>query len=52
MVNGRLYEAETMNEAGQVNKTRPEFYWELNKNADSFPWHDGTTEEGCMRGKH
>jgi imidazolonepropionase-like amidohydrolase/Tol biopolymer transport system component len=52
MVNGRLYEAETMNETGNVNKTRPEFYWELNKNADSFPWHDGTTEEGCMCGKH
>lgn len=52
MVNGRLYDAETMNETGNVNKTRTKFYWELNKNADSFPWHDGTAEEGCMCGKH
>lgn len=52
MVNGRLYDAETMNETGNINKTRPKFYWELNKNADSFPWHDGTAEEGCMCGKH
>lgn len=52
MVNGRLYDAETMNETGNVNKVRSKFYWELNKNADSFPWHDDTTEEGCMCGKH
>ena len=52
MVNGRLYDAETMNETGNYNKQRPKFYWELNKNADSFPWHDETTEVGCMCGKH
>jgi imidazolonepropionase-like amidohydrolase/Tol biopolymer transport system component len=52
MVNGHLYDAETMNETGNVSKTRAKFYWELNKNADSFPWHDETTAEGCMCGKH
>lgn len=45
MVNGKLYDAETMAETGNYNKPRTKFYWELNKNADSFPWHDGTTEE-------
>ncbi|MBL7742666.1 MAG: PD40 domain-containing protein [Chitinophagaceae bacterium] len=54
MVNGRLYDAEQMNEIGNYNKPRTKFFWELNKNADSFPWHDGTeTEvETCSCGKH
>jgi hypothetical protein len=52
MVNGRLYDAETMNEIGNSNKTRTKFYWELSKNADSFPWHNETSEEGCSCGKH
>lgn len=37
MVNGRLYDAEQMNEIGNYNKPRPKFYWELNKNATDFP---------------
>ena len=40
MVNGRLYDAETMNEVGNSKKTRTKFYWEMSKNAASFPWHD------------
>ena len=52
MVNGRLYDAETMNETGNNDKPRTKFYWELNKNADSFPWHDEAVEGGCMCGKH
>lgn len=56
MVNGRLFDAETLNEIGNYNKPRTKFFWELNKNADSFPWHDSTTEntevEGCSCGKH
>src|SRR5688572_29857333 len=52
MVNGRLYDAETMSETGNYNKPSPKFYWETGKNADSFPWHDETVEEGCMCGKH
>jgi len=38
MINGRLYDAETMNEIGNYNKTRPKFYWELIKNAGAFSW--------------
>lgn len=52
MVNGRLYDAESMNEMGNYNRPRTKFFWELTKNIDSFPWHDHTTEEGCMCGKH
>ena len=38
MVNGRLYDSESMNEAGNYNKQRPRFYWETLKNAASFSW--------------
>lgn len=40
MVNGRLYDAETMNEIGNYNKKHSRFYWELNKHAESFPWYE------------
>lgn len=40
MVNGKLYEAETMNEINDSSNKRTKFYWELNKNADSFPWYE------------
>lgn len=52
MVNGRLYEAGTIDETGNYNKPRSQFYWELNKNADSFPWHDQAEQQGCGCGKH
>jgi imidazolonepropionase-like amidohydrolase/Tol biopolymer transport system component len=52
MVNGRLYDAETMNETGNVNKPRGKFFWETSKNAFSFPWHDESETEGCGCGKH
>jgi len=54
MVNGRLYDAETMNEIGNYNKPRTKFFWESSVNAASFPWHDGTeTEvETCSCGQH
>lgn len=38
MVNGRLYDAETMNETGNYNKPRSKFYWENMKNAHLFSW--------------
>jgi len=41
MVNGRLYDSETMNETGNYNKPRGKFYWETGKNAGAFPWHEG-----------
>jgi imidazolonepropionase-like amidohydrolase/Tol biopolymer transport system component len=49
MVNGRLYDAEQLNEIGNYNKPRGKFFWEINKNADSFPWHDMTRgeEDAC-----
>ncbi|RYY56739.1 MAG: amidohydrolase [Chitinophagaceae bacterium] len=54
MVNGRLYDSETMDEKGNVSKTRGRFYWELTKNATSFPWHDqaGADAETCSCGQH
>lgn len=42
MVNGRLYDAEQMNEIGNHSKQRTKFYWEQGKNVISFPWHDKT----------
>lgn len=55
MVNGRLYDAETMNEIGNYNKPRNKFYWEMNKNYEFFPLIGETTEENegrCLCGKH
>ena len=46
MVNGRLYDAETMNETGNYNKKREKFYWEEGKNAASFPWNNDTDDLG------
>jgi hypothetical protein len=42
MVNGRLYDAEQMNEIGNYDKPRGKFFWELDKNAGTFPWHQHT----------
>lgn len=42
MVNGRLYEAETMNEAGRTPRARGAFYWENKNSSLNFPWHDDT----------
>jgi imidazolonepropionase-like amidohydrolase/Tol biopolymer transport system component len=38
MINGHLYDSETMNEIGNYNKPRQKFYWENSKNANMFPW--------------
>ena len=40
MVNGRLYDAETMNETGNYERKHSRFYWEISKNAESFPWYE------------
>jgi imidazolonepropionase-like amidohydrolase len=45
MVNGRLYDSESMNEIGNYNKPRTRFYWEISKNAETFPWYEGDTHE-------
>ena len=50
MVNGRLYNTETMNEIGNREKPRTKFYWENNKYNTAFPWHEDTqsfTLPGC-----
>lgn len=52
MANGRLYDAEEMNETGIHPKQRTKFPWELYKNATAFPWHDETTGHGCGCGQH
>ena len=55
MVNGRLYDAETMNEIGNYTKPRGKFFWEMNKNAEYLPLMGESTEEQagkCLCGKH
>ncbi len=45
IANGRVYDAETMKELWS-NKPQPKFYWDLSKNAESFPWHEVEVEQG------
>lgn len=57
MVNGRLYDTETMNEIGNHTNERTKFYWENNKYNAAFPWHEESqsfTREacGCNVGTH
>ncbi len=42
MINGRLYDADSMNEIGNGNKKRSKFYWELDNYNEAFPWHEET----------
>ncbi len=49
MINGRLYNAETMNEIGNNNHTRGRFFWELNKSSEAFHYHEGTN---TLEGSH
>ncbi len=46
MVNGRLFDAETLNETGNYDRKRSKFYWEKNKYNASFPWHELTDTDG------
>lgn len=57
MINGRLYDTETMNEIGNHEKERGKFYWENSKYNAAFPWHEKSnsfTREacGCNVGSH
>lgn len=50
MINGRLYDTETMNEIGNEPKERSPFYWENNKYNAAFPWHEESnsfSRPGC-----
>ncbi|MBJ6367344.1 amidohydrolase family protein [Snuella sedimenti] len=57
MINGRLYDTETMNEIGNHTKKRDKFYWENNKYNQAFPWHEESESFtvpncGCHVGSH
>jgi Tol biopolymer transport system component/imidazolonepropionase-like amidohydrolase len=57
MINGRLYDTETMNEIGNNPKERKKFYWENLKYNQAFPWHEASqsfTRQacGCNLGTH
>ncbi|MBI2967392.1 MAG: PD40 domain-containing protein [Bacteroidetes bacterium] len=41
MVNGRLYDCETMNEIGNYDRKRSKFYWEIPGYGNNFLWHEG-----------
>ncbi|MBL7858874.1 MAG: PD40 domain-containing protein [Cyclobacteriaceae bacterium] len=40
MVNGRMYEAATLNEIGNYDRKRSSFFWEQNGYNQNFPWHE------------
>ena len=50
MINGRLFEAESMNEIGNKDRKRGKFYWELLDKKAAFPWYGGSVNfmgSGC-----
>ncbi len=50
MVNGRLYDTDTMDEIGNKSKKRTKFWWKNNKSNHAFPWHEasqGFMHAGC-----
>lgn len=47
MVNGRLFNAATMNEEGNHPRPRGKFYWEQVRNAEHFEWHMEGEAHGC-----
>ncbi|TAF33618.1 MAG: amidohydrolase [Cytophagales bacterium] len=55
MINGRLYDANTMHETGNYERKRSKFFWELNGQNNNFPWHESTKSFErikCACGKH
>ncbi|MFD2586967.1 amidohydrolase family protein [Croceitalea marina] len=50
MVNGRLFDTDTMNEIGNKEENRGRFWWENNKYNQAFAWHESSksfTVPGC-----
>ncbi len=49
MVNGRIYDAKTMNQVGNHPEQRLPFYWENPTGSDAFIWKDGVGfgQVGC-----
>lgn len=41
MINGKLYDSETMTEVGS-NESRGKFFWEMNKSSEAFHYHEET----------
>ncbi len=55
MVNGRLYDASTMDEVGNQARARAPFYWERGEASDAFIWHGegiGFRGHTCGCGRH
>ncbi|MCR6721968.1 MAG: amidohydrolase family protein [Chitinophagaceae bacterium] len=54
MVNGRIWDANTLQGIANNNRSRVPFYWETSQNAASFSWHDETETEAeiCSCGRH
>lgn len=50
MINGRLYDAATMNEVGNYNRPRSTFFWEQSGYSPNFKWHEES--EGCSCGQN
>jgi imidazolonepropionase-like amidohydrolase len=42
MINGRLYDTDTMDEIGNTSKKRTKFYWELDGSGLAYPFHQET----------
>ena len=42
MINGRLYDAATMNEVGNESKKRSQFYWEMEGSGNAYPFFPNT----------
>lgn len=56
MINGRLYDSNTMNEVGNHPKERQPFYWENNRYNAAFPWNEASNsfmeQHCCGVGSH
>lgn len=46
MVNGRIFDAATMNEIGNYDRKRGKFWFENNRYGTSFPFHENTHDHG------
>lgn len=42
MINGRMYDASTMNEVGETSKERTQFYWEMEGSGNAYPYYPAT----------
>ena len=51
MLNGHIYDSETMNEIGNYDKKRTKFFWENNKYNNAFSWHEDMHGYFCVCGK-